>query len=1053
MVHSVESSYKYDFWFRNTTDQSVELSCLMPNGIFIPLEVNRNITLHEIKEDLWDEATKYPLLGLLHDANSYIFCCINSLAETEELIDENKRLCDIRPFSSVLKIVERKGDKAEIVLNQQISLLIGKSLHEFDSLKNPEVNSFRSRMKQLADDEIRKRQHKSWFERLLYQFPPRLTAADATLSRHILSRLKDGNFVILIKFDNTEMMFTFNVPHTTTPELLISMILQKKAITLNSKGEHVSEFALKACGREEYLVGDYPLIRFLYIQEALSQDATPSLVIISVHKIPVHVENVYENPDELDNRKTRTSFSTTTLRKKTKYIYALSIHDKFRFKICAISRMNCDANKITEVGVHCGIFHGGKSLCEAQKTTEKEVAKDGSAEWEKDIQFDVAVSNIPRMARLCIVVYELSKTKGVKAKKLRDSKQDVLINPLYWVNTTIYDYADDTLSEDSLNPLGSAVSNPNIEHCPALTISFQKYDGDSIIMYPNVEKLVEFALENRGREAKDDNSTNEQPPRAVIDKIRSIQERDPLYEMHVQERKDIWGVRNEMMTIAPTLLPKLLGCVEWNNAEEVAEITRLIREWPLLPPENSLELLDYAYADQMVRSFAVRCLFKFGDDDLDLFLIQLIQATKHEAFLHNDLVEFLLTRALGNQRIGHFFFWHLRSEMQVPALSIKHGLILETYCRGAPEHMRILDKQAHMIEKFRVITEIIKSKRDKDKDKVRQFLVTYLQEPHCVEAFSDVYSPLDPSIKLKRLKIEKCKVMDSKMRPLWLVFDNSDVHGDDIHIIFKSGDDLRQDMLTLQMFRIMDKMWKEEGLDLRMTPYHCISLDQRLGLIQVVLNAETIANIQKEKGMFTATSAFRKGSLLAWLKDYNPTEAALNKATEEFMYSCAGYCVATYVLGIADRHSDNIMIRTNGQLFHIDFGHILGHFKEKFGFRRERVPFVLTHDFVYIINKGQKSKEEAKEFQIFQKLCEQAFLILRRKGSFFMSLFAMMISTGLPELSSEKDLQYLQDTLKMDLSEDEALTHFRSKFDEALSNSWKTSLNWASHNLAKNNKP
>lgn len=90
--------------------------------------------------------------------------------------------------------------------------------------------------------------------------------------------------------------------------------------------------------------------------------------------------------------------------------------------------------------------------------------------------------------------------------------------------------------------------------------------------------------------------------------------------------------------------------------------------------------------------------------------------------------------------------------MQVPALSIKHGLILETYCRGAPEHMRILDKQAHMIEKFRVITEIIKSKRDKDKDKVRQFLVTYLQEPHCVEAFSDVYSPLDPSIKLKRLK-------------------------------------------------------------------------------------------------------------------------------------------------------------------------------------------------------------------------------------------------------------------------------------------------------------
>jgi phosphatidylinositol-4,5-bisphosphate 3-kinase catalytic subunit alpha/beta/delta len=83
----------------------------------------------------------------------------------------------------------------------------------------------------------------------------------------------------------------------------------------------------------------------------------------------------------------------------------------------------------------------------------------------------------------------------------------------------------------------------------------------------------------------------------------------------------------------------------------------------------------------------------------------------------------------------------------------------------------------------------------------------------------------------------------------------------------------------------------------------------------------------------------------------------------------------------------------------------------------------------------------------------------------------MMISTGLPEVSSEKDLNYLRETLVsfdmslpstpfitlfflsqvLDLSEDEALKHFRSKFDEALQNSWKTSLNWASHNFSKNN--
>lgn len=52
------------------------------------------------------------------------------------------------------------------------------------------------------------------------------------------------------------------------------------------------------------------------------------------------------------------------------------------------------------------------------------------------------------------------------------------------------------------------------------------------------------------------------------------------------------------------------------------------------------------------------------------------------------------------------------------------------------------------------------------------------------------------------LQIEKCKVMASKKKPLWLEFKCADptvLSNETIGIIFKHGDDLRQDMLILQV--------------------------------------------------------------------------------------------------------------------------------------------------------------------------------------------------------------------------------------------------------------
>ena len=88
----------------------------------------------------------------------------------------------------------------------------------------------------------------------------------------------------------------------------------------------------------------------------------------------------------------------------------------------------------------------------------------------------------------------------------------------------------------------------------------------------------------------------------ITEQLRYSAERDPLHEMHEDERRFLWSLRYQISQQVPNLLPKLLLCIEWNDYKETAEMLSLLPNWPKLPPARALELLDFAYADAGVRN-------------------------------------------------------------------------------------------------------------------------------------------------------------------------------------------------------------------------------------------------------------------------------------------------------------------------------------------------------------------------------------------------------------------------------------------------------------------
>lgn len=234
-----------------------------------------------------------------------------------------------------------------------------------------------------------------------------------------------------------------------------------------------------------------------------------------------------------------------------------------------------------------------------------------------------------------------------------------------------------------------------------------------------------------------------------------------------------------------------------------------------------------------------------------------------------------------------------------------------------------------------------------------------------------VECPLNPDMKIEFIHLEGTKVKNSYTQPT--VVPNRLSNGDLYEILYKK-ENVRRDQLVISIFKLINIIVREEcGIDLDIVTYNILPLDKDSGLVEIVSDCDTIYSIQK-KGI----------TILNYILENNDN-TRVGDLKERFVKTVAACCVITYLLGIGDRHLDNIMIKKDGRVFHIDFGYILG---DEPGIRSPGIR--MTSSIVDAIG-GCGSKHYPR----FKELCSLIYNCLRKHMNVFLNFMLL-----LPKLSN-----------------------------------------------------
>lgn len=245
------------FYGWNSPDlaDDIVVDCFLPTGVLVPLKCSVSASLGVIKTRLFKEAERYPLFGRLGNSTQYCFLCINEKGKREEILDEELKLTDVRPFRPVLKLLERQGEHSpsDRKLDAKIKYLMGKTPAELDGKVTEEVLGFRQKYFKIAILESQLRRTRSWMDRAMATFPSEL--CDDQVPEFVSQKLRKGHFELEVCLPPGNEVEVLNIPLGILPADVIYVFRSRSNPRMDII-VNIKDYVLKIIGKEEYFLGD-----------------------------------------------------------------------------------------------------------------------------------------------------------------------------------------------------------------------------------------------------------------------------------------------------------------------------------------------------------------------------------------------------------------------------------------------------------------------------------------------------------------------------------------------------------------------------------------------------------------------------------------------------------------------------------------------------------------------------------------------------------------------------------------------------------------------------